>query len=203
MKDIETIMRLAPVIPVLVMDDVTQARPMAEALVAGGLKVIEVTLRTPNALDVIRRMKLVPGAVVGAGTVTNKEELEAAVTAGAEFIVSPGLTEGLVRAAQRVGVPILPGVATAGEIMHGMDLGLCHFKFFPAETSGGVPALKALTGPFGKAKFCPTGGITAATAPGWLALPQVLCVGGSWVAPKGASSEEITSLARDASALAG
>ena len=202
MKDIETIMRLAPVIPVLVMDDVTQARPRAEALVAGGLKVIEVTLRTPNALDVIRRMKLVPGAVVGAGTVTNKEELEAAVKAGAEFIVAPGLTEGLVRAAQRMGVPILPGIATAGEIMHGMDLGLCHFKFFPAETSGGVPALKALTGPFGKAKFCPTGGITAATAPGWLALPQVLCVGGSWVAPKGAGAEEITALARNAAALA-
>ena len=203
MKDIETIMRLAPVIPVLVMDDVSHARTTAEALVAGGLKVLEVTLRTPVALDVIRRMKLVPGAVVGAGTVTNKEELEAAVMAGAEFIVAPGLTEGLVRAAQRMGIPILPGIATAGEIMHGMDLGLSHFKFFPAETSGGVPALKALTGPFGKAKFCPTGGITAATAPGWLALPQVLCVGGSWVAPKGASSEEITALARDAAALAG
>ena len=202
MRDIESIMRMAPVIPVLVVDDVTHARALAEALVAGGLKVLEVTLRTPVALDVIRRMNLVPGAVVGAGTVTNKDELEAAVAAGAEFIVSPGLTEPLVKAAQRMGVPILPGIATAGEIMRGMDLGLSHFKFFPAETSGGVPALKALTGPFGKAKFCPTGGITAATAPNWLALPQVLCVGGSWVAPKGASAEEITALARDAAALA-
>ena len=201
MRDIESIMRMAPVIPVLVVDDVTHARTLAEALVAGGLKVLEVTLRTPVALDVIRRMNLVPGAVVGAGTVTNKDELEAAVAAGAEFIVSPGLTEPLVKAAQRMGVPILPGIATAGEIMRGMDLGLSHFKFFPAETSGGVPALKALTGPFGKAKFCPTGGITAATAPDWLALPQVLCVGGSWVAPKGSSAEEITALARDAAAL--
>jgi len=203
MRDIESIMRMAPVIPVLVVDDITHARTMAEALVAGGLKVLEVTLRTPVALDVIRRMKLVPGAVVGAGTVTNKDELEAAVKAGAEFIVSPGLTEPLVKAAQRMGVPILPGIATAGEIMRGMDLGLCHFKFFPAETSGGIPALKALTGPFGKAKFCPTGGITPATAPDWLAIPQVLCVGGSWVAPKGASEDEITVLARDAAALAG
>ena len=201
MRDIESIMRTAPVIPVLVVDDVTHARTMAEALVAGGLKVLEVTLRTPVALDVIRRMKLVPGAVVGAGTVTNKDELEAAVKAGAEFIVSPGLTEPLVKAAQRMGVPILPGIATAGEIMRGMDLGLGHFKFFPAETSGGIPALKALTGPFGKAKFCPTGGITSASAPDWLAIPQVLCVGGSWVAPKGASAEEITLLARDAAAL--
>jgi len=202
MKDIESIMRLAPVIPVLVVDDTSEARPLAQALVAGGLKVLEVTLRTPVALDVIRRMNLVPGAVVGAGTVTNKDELEAAVAAGAEFIVSPGLTENLVRAAQRMGVPILPGVATAGEIMRGMDLGLNAFKFFPAETSGGVPALKALTGPFAKARFCPTGGITAATAPNWLAMPQVLCVGGSWVAPRGASAEEITQLAQDAAKLA-
>lgn len=203
MKDIESIMRMAPVIPVLVVDDITHARTMAEALVAGGLKVLEVTLRTPVALDVIRRMNLVPGAVVGAGTVTNKDELEAAVAAGAEFIVSPGLTENLVKAAQRMGVPILPGIATASELMMGMDLGLNHFKFFPAETSGGIPALKALTGPFGKAKFCPTGGITSASAPNWLAIPQVLCVGGSWVAPKGASAEEITLLARDAAALGG
>jgi len=201
MRDIESIMRLAPVIPVLVVDDVAEARPLAQALVAGGLKVLEVTLRTPAALDVIRRMNLVPGAVVGAGTVTNKDELEAAVKAGAEFIVSPGLTEPLVRAAQRMGVPILPGIATAGEIMHGMDLGLNHFKFFPAETSGGIPALKALTGPFGKPKFCPTGGITLASAPGWLAIPQVLCVGGSWVAPRGASTEQITALASEAAAL--
>lgn len=203
MRDIESIMRLAPVIPVLVVDDIAEARPLAQALVNGGLTVLEVTLRTPVALDVIRRMNLVPGAVVGAGTVTNKDELEAAVAAGAEFIVSPGITEPLVTAAKRMGVPILPGIATASELMMGMDLGLNAFKFFPAETSGGVPALKALTGPFAKARFCPTGGITAATAPNWLAIPQVLCVGGSWVAPKGASAEEITLLARDAVRLAG
>lgn len=201
MSEIENIMRLAPVIPVLVVDDAADARPLAQALVGGGLKVLEVTLRTPAALDVIRRMNLVPGAIVGAGTVTNKDELEAAVAAGAEFIVSPGLTETVVRAAQRMGVPILPGVATAGEIMQGLDLGLHHFKFFPAETSGGIPALKALTGPFAKVKFCPTGGITVASAPDWLAIPQVLCVGGSWVAPKGASPEEIAQLASAAAAL--
>ncbi len=199
---IESVMQICPVIPVLVVDDVSYARPLAEALVTGGLRVLEVTLRTPAALDVIRRMNLVPGAIVGAGTVTNKDELEAAVAAGAEFIVSPGLTEPLVRAAQRMGVPILPGVATAGEIMHGLDLGLNAFKFFPAETSGGIPSLKALTGPFAKCRFCPTGGITQATALAWLAIPQVLCVGGSWVVPKGASAEEITILARDAAALA-
>lgn len=201
MKDIESIMRLAPVIPVLVVDDVAEARPLAQALVTGGLTVLEVTLRTPAALDVIRRMNLVPGAVVGAGTVTNKDELEAAVAAGAEFIVSPGLTEPLVAAAKRMGVPILPGVATASEIMMGLDMGLSHFKFFPAATSGGIPALKAFTGPFAKVKFCPTGGITPETAPDWLAIPQVLCVGGSWIAPKGASAEEITALAREAAAL--
>ena len=198
MNDIDKIMRAAPVIPVLVVDDVAQARPIAEALVAGGLKVLEVTLRTDAALEVIKRMNLVPGAIVGAGTVTNKDQLDAAISAGAEFIVSPGLTEPLARAAKRVGVPFLPGIATAGELMHGLDLGLTHFKFFPAVANGGIPALKALTSVFRHCKFCPTGGITAQTAPDWLALDQVLCVGGSWVAPKGASPAEIKQLAAEA-----
>ena len=201
MNDIEKIMRTAPVIPVLVVDDVAEARPLAEALVAGGLRVLEVTLRTPVALDVIRRMNLVPGAIVGAGTVTNKEQLEQALAAGAEFIVSPGLTEPLAQSATRAGVPFLPGVATAGEIMRGLDLGLSHFKFFPAATSGGVPALKALCAPFAQVKFCPTGGISPATAPDYLALEQVLCVGGSWVTPRGASPDDVRQLAAQAAAL--
>lgn len=182
---IEWIMRTAPVIPVLVVNDVAQARPLAEALVSGGLKVLEVTLRTPAALDVIREMKQVPGAIVGAGTVTNPAELDAALEAGSEFIVSPGLTENLGKAAVASGIPFLPGIATAGDIMRGLDLGLSHFKFFPAATSGGIPALKALAGPFGNIRFCPTGGITQDSAPDWLALDPVLCVGGSWLIPKG------------------
>ncbi len=202
MNEIEKIMRMAPVIPVLVIDDVADARPIAEALVAGGLKVLEVTLRTPVALDVIRHMNLVPGAIVGAGTVTNTEQLEQARSAGAEFIVSPGLTEPLGKAAIKSGLPFLPGIANAGDIMRGMDMGLSHFKFFPATASGGIPALKALAAPFGQCTFCPTGGISAETAPSWLALDPVLCVGGSWVVPKGASPEEIERLAREAAGLA-
>ena len=202
MLTIDEIMRTAPVIPVLVIDDAHDARPLAEALVAGGLRVLEVTLRTPAALDAIRRMNLVPGAIVGAGTVINEEQFEAAHAAGAEFVVSPGLTENVAHAASRLGVPFLPGVATAGEIMHGLDLGLTHFKFFPAETSGGIKALKALAAPFAQCRFCPTGGISAASAPEWLALDPVLCVGGSWIVPKGASMEQVTELARQAAALA-
>lgn len=202
MNAIEKIMRTAPVIPVLVVEDAGEAREIAEALVEGGLKVLEVTLRTEHALDVIRRMNLVRGAIVGAGTVTNKDQLDAAMAAGAEFIVSPGLTEPLTRAAQKVGVPFLPGVATAGDIMRGMDLGLDHFKFFPAMAAGGLPALKALAAPFFGAKFCPTGGITAANATEWLAHSQVLCVGGSWIVPPGARPEEIRALAAEAAALA-
>ena len=202
MNAIEKIMRTAPVIPVLVVEDAGEAREIAEALVEGGLKVLEVTLRTEQALHVIRRMNLVKGAIVGAGTVTNKDQLDAAMAAGAEFIVSPGLTEPLTRAAQKVGVPFLPGVATAGDIMRGMDLGLEQFKFFPATAAGGLPALKALAAPFFGAKFCPTGGITAANAPEWLAHKQVLCVGGSWVVPPGSKPEEIRALAAEAAALA-
>lgn len=181
----EAIMRMAPVIPVLVIDDVAHAVPIAQALVAGGLPVLEVTLRTPCALDVIREMKQVPGAVVGAGTVLNPMELEAAMNAGSEFIVSPGLTESLGKAAIAAEVPLLPGTANAADIMLGLDLGFTRFKFFPAAASGGIAALKAIAAPFGMAKFCPTGGITLDTAPDWLALDPVICVGGSWIVPKG------------------
>jgi 2-dehydro-3-deoxyphosphogluconate aldolase/(4S)-4-hydroxy-2-oxoglutarate aldolase len=185
MTPIEAIMRTSPVIPVLVIEDAAHARPIAEALVAGGLKVLEVTLRTAAALDVIREMKAVPGAIVGAGTVLNEVDLRASIEAGAEFIVSPGLTEPLGKAAVASGIPFLPGVANAADIMRGLDLGLGHFKFFPASTSGGLPALKALSGPFGSVKFCPTGGISLENAPEWLAADPVLCVGGSWVVGKG------------------
>ena len=202
MRTIDEIMRTAPVIPVLVIEDAGQARALAEALVTGGLTVLEVTLRTPAALDAIRRMNLVPGAIVGAGTVLNEAQFDEACAAGAEFIVSPGLTEPLARVANRTGVPFLPGVATATEIMHGLDLGLDHFKFFPAEASGGLPALKALAAPFGQVRFCPTGGISAERAGEWLAHPSVLCVGGSWIVPKGAGMAEVNALARQAATLA-
>ena len=202
MKPIEQIMRTAPVIPVLVIDDAHHARELAEVLVAGGLRVLEVTLRTPAAIDAIRRMNLVPGAIVGAGTVVNQGQLEEVRAAGAEFVVSPGLTENLAQAAIASGVPFLPGVASASDVMRGLDLGLTHFKFFPAEAAGGIKALKALAAPFGQCKFCPTGGITAETAPDWLALDPVLCVGGSWIVPKGASMAEVEALARQAAALA-
>ena len=201
-QSIDQIMRLAPVIPVIVIDQVEDAVPMAEALVAGGLPVLEVTLRTPAALDAITAMKSVKGAIVGAGTVLNPAMLAAAIHAGAEFIVSPGLTDPLGKAAVASGIPFLPGTANAGDIMRGMDLGLDRFKFFPAATSGGIPALKALAGPFGQARFCPTGGITPATAPDWLALGAVLCVGGSWVVPSGPlDPAKIELLAREAAAL--
>ena len=202
MSPIETIMRTAPVIPVIVIDDVAQARPLAEALVAGGLRALEVTLRTPAALEAIRIMKQVDGAIVGAGTVTNPEELEDALEAGSEFIVSPGLTDPLAKAAIGNGVPFLPGIATAADIMRGRDHGLTHFKFFPAMAAGGLPALKALAAPFAQCRFCPTGGISESNAPEWLAFDPVLCVGGSWVAPKGEPNKpEIEALARAAAGL--
>ena len=201
-KSIDQIMRLAPVIPVIVIDRVEDAVPMAEALVAGGLTVLEVTLRTPAALDAIAAMKSVKGAVVGAGTVLNPAMLGAAIDAGSEFIVSPGLTDNLGKAAVASGIPFLPGIANAGDIMRGLDIGLERFKFFPAATSGGIPALKALAGPFGQARFCPTGGISAANAPEWLALDPVLCVGGSWVVPSGPLDPvRIEALAKEAAAL--
>lgn len=203
-NSIDQIMRLAPVIPVIVIDRVEDAVLMAEALVAGGLPVLEVTLRTPAALDAMTAMKAVKGAIVGAGTVRDPAMLAAAIEAGAEFIVSPGLTDNLGKAAVASGIPFLPGIANAGDIMRGMDLGLDRFKFFPAATSGGLPALKALAGPFGQARFCPTGGISAATAPEWLALDPVLCVGGSWVVPSGPlDPAAIEALATEAAGLNG
>lgn len=179
--DIGSVMRRAPVIPVLSVKNAAAARPLAEALVAGGLPVLEVTLRTDAALSVIQAMRQVPGALVGAGTVLNIADLDAAIAHGAQFIVSPGLTAPLARAARERGIAFLPGVATASDIMRGLDLGLNHFKFFPAEASGGLRALRALTAPFHQARFCPTGGITQQSAANWLAEPAVLCVGGSWL----------------------
>ncbi len=182
MSNIDALMRLSPVIPVLVIEDPARAQPLARALVAKGHPLLEVTLRTPAALEVIAEMARVEGAIVGAGTVLNPRDLDASLKAGAQFIVSPGLTEPLGRAAIASGVPFLPGVASAGDIMRGLDLGLDRFKFFPAVAAGGIPALKALAAPFHQCRFCPTGGISEATAPDWLALEAVLCVGGSWVA---------------------
>ena len=182
---IEQVMLSAPVIPVLVLDGSCDPAELAATLVNAGLPVIEVTLRTPSALDAVRAMKTVPGAIVGAGTVLNERMLGEAIDAGSEFIVSPGLTERLGRAAIASGVPYLPGIADAGDIMRGLDLGLTHFKFFPAEASGGLPALKALAAPFGEVRFCPTGGIREETARQWLAHPSVLCVGGSWLVQPG------------------
>lgn len=189
MSQISDIMQTAPVIPVIVVDEVAHAEPLARALVAGGLRVLEVTLRTPAALDAIREMRKVEGAIVGAGTVTNQQELADAIAAGSEFIVSPGLTEPLGKAAIREGIPFLPGIANASDIMRGLDLGLTHFKFFPAMAAGGLPALKALAAPFGQCRFCPTGGISESNAAEWLAFDPVLCVGGSWVAPRGPIDE--------------
>jgi len=182
---IDDIMRMAPVIPVLTMEEGLDAVGLAETLVEAGLPVIEVTLRTAGALDAIRAMAGVAGAVVGAGTVLNEAQLAQAIDAGAQFIVSPGLTNPLALAARDTAIPFLPGIATASELMRGLDLGLDRFKFFPAEAAGGVPALKSLAAPFGDVRFCPTGGITEQSAPAWLAHPSVLCVGGSWMVPSG------------------
>lgn len=201
---IDAIMRLAPVIPVLVLDGTLDPVALAETLVEAGLPVIEVTMRTPSALGAVRAMARVEGAVVGAGTVLNEKMLAEAIDAGSEFIVSPGLTETLGRAAIASGVPFLPGVANAGDIMRGLDLGLSRFKFFPAEASGGLNALKALAAPFGGIRFCPTGGIREETAPQWLAHPSVLCVGGSWLAQPGETDlAAIGERARRAANLAG
>ena len=201
MSPVEKIMRTAPVIPVLTIEDVAHAAPIAEALVKGGLPVLEVTLRTSTALEVIREMKQVPGAIVGAGTVLNEHALEDALEAGSEFIVSPGFTESLAKAAIASGTAFLPGTATSSDIMRGLDLGLDRFKFFPAEANGGIPALKAIAAPFGMVKFCPTGGITEASAPNWLALDYVLCCGGSWIVPQG--TPDLAAIEATARAAAG
>jgi len=203
MSRIEAIMRTSPVIPVIVASGDLDPAAIAQAVVRGGLRVLEVTMRTPQALDWIRAMSKVEGAIVGAGTVLNSSQLRQAVDAGSEFIVSPGLTDRLGHAVIEAAIPFLPGVASAADIMRGLDLGLDRFKFFPAETSGGRAALKALSGPFGDVRFCPTGGITLQSAPEWLALDPVLCVGGSWLLKtEDADVSVIEERARAAAALA-
>jgi 2-dehydro-3-deoxyphosphogluconate aldolase/(4S)-4-hydroxy-2-oxoglutarate aldolase len=199
---IDEIMRAAPVIPVLVLEEEMDWVALAETFVAAGLPVLEVTLRSPAALEAIRVMRHVDGAIVGAGTVLNERQLGEAVEAGSKFIVSPGLTEPLAKAASQSVVPYLPGIANAGDIMRGLDLGLDRFKFFPAEASGGIPALKALSGPFGRIRFCPTGGIRPETARDWLELESVLCVGGTWFVKRGVDLATIHGRALDAAALA-
>jgi 2-dehydro-3-deoxyphosphogluconate aldolase/(4S)-4-hydroxy-2-oxoglutarate aldolase len=203
MPDLDRIMTAAPVIPVLVIDRVEDAVAIAEALVAGGLPVLEVTLRTPAALDAIRAMKQVEGAIVGAGTVLNPEQLDQAIEGGSEFVVSPGLTERLGKAAASAAVPLLPGVASASDVMRALDLGFTRLKFFPAMASGGLPALKGLSSVFGQVKFCPTGGITLDNAPEWLAQPAVACVGGTWLVPAGSAIDRaaMEERARKAAAL--
>jgi 2-dehydro-3-deoxyphosphogluconate aldolase/(4S)-4-hydroxy-2-oxoglutarate aldolase len=199
------ICRMAPVIPVLVVEDAASARPLAEALVAGGLPALEVTLRTPAALDVIREMAGVEGGIVGAGTLLTSADVAAAVDAGARFGVSPGATPRLLDAAEEAGLPMLPGAATSTEVMLLLERGYTVQKFFPAEAAGGAPALKSVAGPLPRVAFCPTGGVSLANARDYLALPNVLCVGGSWVTPADAVQSgdwaRITSLAQEASAL--
>jgi 2-dehydro-3-deoxyphosphogluconate aldolase/(4S)-4-hydroxy-2-oxoglutarate aldolase len=196
---------LAPVIPVLVIHDASIARPLAEALVAGGLPALEVTLRTPAALDVIREMASVDGGVVGAGTLLTPADVDAAVKAGAKFGVSPGATDTILQACEDADLPLLPGAATSSEVMRLMERGYTVQKFFPAEANGGAPALKAIGAPLPQVKFCPTGGITPASAPTYLALSNTLCVGGSWVAPQNLIDARdwaaITDLAKQACAL--
>lgn len=194
--DITSILSAAPVIPVLTIARVADAVPLARALVEGGLTVLEVTLRTEAALDAISAIaKDVPRAIVGAGTVFAAADLRNAGEAGAQFAVSPGLTETLAN--EIAGLPLLPGVATASEIMRGREFGFSHFKFFPAESSGGAAALKSFAGPFADVRFCPTGGITAGIAPTYLALKNVMCVGGSWMVPEAMiAAQDWTSIAK-------
>jgi len=179
---LDAVMTAAPVIPVLVVEEVAQAVPMARALVRGGLPAIEITLRTPAALEAIRAVAAeVEGAIPGAGTVLDAAQYDAAAEAGARFVVSPGATERLLAAAGGT-VPLLPGAATASEVMRLLEVGYTRLKLFPAEAAGGVALLKSLAAPLPQARFCPTGGITAETAPAYLSLPNVACVGGSWIA---------------------
>lgn len=201
----QDICALAPIIPVLVVDDAARAAPLAQALVTGGLPALEVTLRTPAALDAIREMAGVAGGVVGAGTLLTPDDVARAVDAGARFGVSPGATDRLLDAAAEAGLPLLPGAATATEAMRLLERGFTIQKFFPAEASGGAPALKSLASPLPQIRFCPTGGVSPANARDYLSLPNVICAGGSWVAPAQLVSDEnwdaITDLARDASRL--
>jgi 2-dehydro-3-deoxyphosphogluconate aldolase/(4S)-4-hydroxy-2-oxoglutarate aldolase len=203
MMNIDEIMRAAPVIPVLVLEGDADWAELAETFVGAGLPVLEVTLRTPVALDAIRQMSQVPGAIVGAGTVLDEAQLARAIDAGSQFIVSPGLTNPLALAARDSGIAFLPGVANAGDIMRGLDLGLDRFKFFPAEASGGIPAIKALSAPFFNCRFCPTGGIRPDNAADWLAVDTVLCVGGTWLyRGPGDNMNEVEERTRAAAALA-
>ncbi|WP_282094961.1 bifunctional 4-hydroxy-2-oxoglutarate aldolase/2-dehydro-3-deoxy-phosphogluconate aldolase [Epibacterium ulvae] len=197
---------LAPIVPVLVVHDVTHARPLAEALVAGGLPALEVTLRTPAALDVIAEMAKVEGGVVGAGTLVTPDDVTKAIEAGAKFGVSPGATGQLLDACEAQGLPLLPGAATASEAMALLARGYDMLKFFPAEASGGAPALKAIGAPLPQISFCPTGGVSPKNATTYLSLSNVVCAGGSWVAPsdlvKAGDWAAITALAKEASQLA-
>lgn len=198
---------LAPVIPVITLDDVAVARPLAEALVAGGLPVLEVTLRTPNALKVMEEMAKVQGAVVGSGTVRTGEHMRLSVNAGCQFMVSPGASPRLLDAAEDVSIPLLPGIGTPTEAMSAAERGYSYLKFFPAEAMGGAPVLKSFASPLPDLTFCPTGGITMEKAKIYLSLPNVICVGGSWVMPADAVESgdfgKIEELARDAAALSG
>ncbi|TRL39025.1 2-dehydro-3-deoxy-phosphogluconate aldolase [Rhizobium straminoryzae] len=201
-----SILKLQPVVPVLIVEDVASAVPLARALVAGGLKAIEITLRTPAALDAVKAVAAeVEGAHVGAGTILNARDFEAAVKAGSTFIVSPGVAPGVLAAARDSAVPLLPGAATASEVMTLREAGYDVLKFFPAEQAGGAAYLKALSSPLAGTVFCPTGGISLKNANDYLSLPNVVCVGGSWVAPKelvaAGDWAGITKLASEAAAL--
>lgn len=195
----------APVIPVIVIDDIAHAAPLAQALVAGGLSVLEVTLRSAPALEAITRMAQIDGATLGAGTVITPQDAQDAKDAGAQFAVSPGATPALLDACEQIDLPMLPGAATASEAMALLERGYDMLKFFPAEASGGAPALKAIGGPLPQISFCPTGGVSPANAESYLSLKNVLCCGGSWVAPRDLMAagrwDEITDLARAATAL--
>jgi 2-dehydro-3-deoxyphosphogluconate aldolase/(4S)-4-hydroxy-2-oxoglutarate aldolase len=198
-------MAVQPVIPVIVIDDADDAVPLAQALVGAGLRVLEVTLRTPAAPEAMRRMAKVEGAIVGAGTALTSNDVMLAVEAGAQFIVTPGLSASAVAASREANVAILPGIATATELMAGLELGVTRFKFFPAEQAGGRAMLDAFRGPFGAVKFCPTGGISLDLARDYLKRPNVGCVGGGWVCPpkliEARKWDEISALAREAAAL--
>ena len=201
-----SVLDLAPVVPVVVVEDAADAVPLARALVAGGLPAIEVTLRTPAALDAIRAIAAeVPEAVVGAGTVVSAPNVSNAAAAGARFLVSPGWTEGLLDAMRASGLLFLPGVSTTSEVVALLERGVPEMKFFPAQAAGGVPYLKSLSGPLPQARFCPTGGISRASAPAYLSLPNVGCVGGTWMLPADALAARdwtrVEALAREASAL--
>ena len=205
MKTIE-VMKVGPVIPVIIVDELAQAVPLAEALVAGGVRVLEVTLRTPVALEAIRAMaKSVKDAIVGVGTISRPEDFDAARAAGALFGVSPGLTPALIEAQKRSGLPLLPGTMTPSDMIAARAAGFSELKLFPAQQAGGMGMLKAIGSVFSDLTFCPTGGVTAETAPDFLALPNVACVGGSWLTPKDAVAKgdwsRITELARAASQL--